>query len=1199
MSIKSTTETIKKIQEFLEGRNNTIINSKGEEVDLRYIVNIETTPHSNKASCIFHRPGKKASLEYVEYTPFIYTKNFNDFPIKLYNGDENLLEYKKKIFGIETKDLITGDHARLKNGYPVLVTSKKSANDIYNFFKEGGIDFKEGAVDAKGAYSFKHKNLFYSVKPEEQFLISNSTRLFKGYEEYKNIHRLTFDIETTGLRHKTSRVFSIGVRDNRGFEAILEVKKKNDNAEEARLIIDFFGVINMIKPAVIVGYNSEMFDFEFLLGRAEELKLAGADIDIDKIQTTYNANHKLYRKQNSSVKFGNSSEKYTATVAWGYTILDIIHAVKRTVAVNSDIKSNKLKYIAKFEGVAKPDRMYIDGSDGQIGKMWGENKVYILNPKNNEYEIVPSQYQNIAAKLYVLQTKKKDVTEEEYKKLRNEIIIGTTPGENIEFIEYLKEKIKTHDKYQFTTGKKIVRRYLLDDLWETEQVDNLYNQSSFLLAKIVPTTYSRAATMGNAAVWNLLMTAWSYENDLAIPMFDDSIEKFSGGLVRCFKTGYNKNIVKLDFASLYPMIQLSEGVFPMFDITGVIKNMLTYMTTTRNIYKKLASGKKLNDSEIELLHTIDAELHKKYVSGHEFTKEERNLFKVKQLPIKIINNSLFGALGSGFAFLWSDTVCAARITCTGRLHLRHLVSWFKKYGCIPLLAVTDGVNFSFENTTWIGIDGNRLEKETPIDEAWVYGEKKGISALVEKFNKEEMKPPFMSVDNDGVWKASLNLSRINYANMSEDGKIKLTGNTIKSKILPEYIEDFIDKGLTLILEGKGQEFIEYYYDYLTDIYYKRIPLKKIATKKKFKVTIKDYRSRGTDKNGRAKGKQAQMELIISERIRLENEKFKEVYKEIFNEEPPAVNIEFLEPSIDDLILVRGYIGNKLEGETKELAQTKLSESVEFKTLYIKERLIDYMPPEPELDSILYYVNIGTLQSHGDSAMITNKKTGETYLATKLIDTKQLEENPDLTGEYNVAKYIAGFNKRVTALLEGFSLEVRDTLLVKNPEKRNYYTQEQSKLQNFDNDDFEQSMYLEEPEINFWNRTGYDPTKIWDGFKLPENTELRTKNYRQAIKQAEDKISKAKGRHIKVKSVDDELVEGDPVLIKNYEDYTLGRFNGTYIEIIRESFPIELSPEEIEDKEKRLAALAKGIPPEGVLVEIEDGESSEDGAEDME
>ena len=59
-----------------------------------------------------------------------------------------------------------------------------------------------------------------------------------------------------------------------------------------------------------------------------------------------------------------------------------------------------------------------------------------------------------------------------------------------------------------------------------------------------------------------------------------------------------------------------------------------------------------------------------------------------------------------------------------------------------------------------------------------------------------MKPPYMSVDNDMENISCLNLSRINYATLTKkkDKKtnemknvVKLTGNTIKSKTMPEYI----------------------------------------------------------------------------------------------------------------------------------------------------------------------------------------------------------------------------------------------------------------------------------------------------------------------------------------------------------------------------------------------------------------------------
>ena len=59
---------------------------------------------------------------------------------------------------------------------------------------------------------------------------------------------------------------------------------------------------------------------------------------------------------------------------WGYSIIDILHATKRTAAINSDIKENGLKYIAKFEKIAKENRTYIPGEDNDIGKYYKQNK---------------------------------------------------------------------------------------------------------------------------------------------------------------------------------------------------------------------------------------------------------------------------------------------------------------------------------------------------------------------------------------------------------------------------------------------------------------------------------------------------------------------------------------------------------------------------------------------------------------------------------------------------------------------------------------------------------------------------------------------------------------------------------------------------------------------------------------------------------
>ena len=1172
MSENTKVGVIKEIQSFLEGRND----------EIKYLVNIETDPKTNTATCVIHEPKHNPRIELHKYTPFIYIKDLKELGYRLYNGDEQLLKAKMIGNGISFKRMKTGNQPRLKNGYSIKVTSSKSYNHIIKFFKEGGVDpygkkrDENGKIvkDNRGRPIYLSRHLFYTPRLDDQFFISTGARLFKGMEEYKDLHKLTFDIETTGLRYEISRIFSIGVRDNRVFETILEVEKENDDDSERRVIQDFFNTIDYVKPAVIMGFNSEMFDFEFILGRAKELGM-----DLSNLKTTLSDSDNLDRKP-ATVKFGNQTEDYMRTIMWGYTNIDILHAVKRTAAVNSDLKSNKLKYVCKFEGIAKENRMYIDGQDGGIGKMWHDNKTFIINPQNNRYIEIPDKYQEISNTMHILQEKKDRLSEEQYKKYKKIIL-----DEDKSFVEWLRKEtpILFHEmssvkgNFKFITGKKILYQYLLDDLWETEQVDNLYNQSSFLLAKIVPTTYYRTATMGNAAVWNLLMTAWSYENDLAIPE-SDVVERFSGGLARCYKKGYTKRLVKIDFASLYPMIQLTWDVFPLFDITGVIKKMLTYMTTTRNIYKKLANGDELESDEVMLLKTIDEETYLILVDGTGFSDEQRNLYKVKQLPIKILNNSLFGALGSGYAFNWSDNTCAARITCAGRIYLRQVMDWFKKFGCEPLLAVTDGVNFAIPDlTSWrVTDDGvEQVRGLMPNEEAWQYKGKVGIAALIAKFNEEEMPAPYMSVDNDGEFISCLNLSRINYALLSEKKdkktgkikeKVKLTGNTIKSKTMPEYIEDFIDKGLELILHGKGYEFVQYYHEYAEMIYYKQVPLKKIASKSKYKNTIKDYINRGTDKNGKQKASQAHMELIVRQRSEIGRKLFDEKYDEIL--------------------------------ESGKIKADKEKDS--FTTQEILQLVDVWMPPEPDLDSMIYYVNIGERKSHGD--VKKNPKTGELELRCKLINAKDMEENPDMTGEYNVEKYLDAFNTRVKVLLDGFEEEVRDDILVSVVEEKkkdennktykvrtlakNMFTKNQLELKNFDHDNFDESLYLEDKEVEFWNRTGHDPNLIWDGYKISDNHKLYPEIYEFKLNWVSEQLKKV-GKSA-VKSVNDKINKGDYVLLKNFDDYNLGYNNGEFIEILREKMEIPKSSTELEferlekEEEARLEKLR--IEEEKIVIE---------------
>jgi hypothetical protein len=102
--------------------------------------------------------------------------------------------------------------------------------------------------------------------------------------------------------------------------------------------------------------------------------------------------------------------------------------------------------------------------------------------------------------------------------------------------------------------------------------------------------------------------------------------------------------------------------------------------------------------------------------------------------------------------------------------------------------------------------------------------------------------------------------------MDKSGKIKLTGNSLKSRVIPTYIEEFFERALPVLMKGDGFTFVQMYNEYFDKIYNKQIPLAKIANKAKVKQSRLDYERRGVDKNGRQLPKQAHMELIIQRNL---------------------------------------------------------------------------------------------------------------------------------------------------------------------------------------------------------------------------------------------------------------------------------------------------------------------------------------------
>ncbi len=825
------------IEKFLEGHN-----------PQKYIVAIEGS-YDNYVDLIINDPETGKYIERCKYKPFLWFKE--DITSVLYDGKKSLIKENMLKFGIKIKGLkISNDDGyvpeRLNNGYKFLAETKNSYTSLINFFISGGVDI----------WSEEFKSSFLVLTPQEQYLIQSGKRLFKGFDDYNDLNRLQFDLETEGLDPKTDGIFQIGIRNNKGFELILETKgetPKEKRESEKNNIIKFFEIIDILQPDLITGYNSENFDWLFFDYRCERLSL-----DLKGVAKTLSDKHKIKRRE-AKLKLGSEVIPYLQTYMWGYNILDISHAVRRAQAINSDIKKWGLKYITKFSKVGKKDRVYVDGD--LIHKTWSDDSDYWFNNENGEWGLLHgSEYTN-----------------------------------------------GLPESFKLVKGEYIVKRYLLDDLWETEQVDYIYNQASFLLAKILPTTYIKSSTMGTAGQWKLIMCAWSYENDLGIPNTQPKRD-FTGGLSRLLKTGFSKNVVKFDFAALYPKTELTWNIFPDLDITGVMAGLLTYVVDKRDEFKFLAGEHKEKVKELKdkLKKYFNKLTQDRIDKANELISKESKLesdYDKKQLPLKILANSWFGSYGAPNIFPWGDTDCAEETTCRGRQSLRLMVKFFKdNYGFIPLVLDTDGCNFEIpENINDIKYTCKSSHWKTKkYQEGTILT---GLDAVLAEFNETYMEGR-MGLDIDDIYESTINFKRKNYANKI-DGKIKLVGNSIKSKAMPTYIEEFINEGIELLLNDKGYEFIELYNKTINDIYNYRIPIIKIASKSKVKLTLNEYKNYclQKNKNGNNKSRQAHMELALKHNLKVDNgdiiyyvntgkSKSNSDIKAVKNKETGGVDIEF-------------------------------------------------------------------------------------------------------------------------------------------------------------------------------------------------------------------------------------------------------------------------------------------------------------------
>jgi DNA polymerase, archaea type len=211
------------------------------------------------------------------------------------------------------------------------------------------------------------------LSTDEQYLVVSGRTFFRGLA-FDDVHRLQFDLETTGLDPTHDRIFLIAVHDNRGLGQTLESSERGlpSPSAEADLIRRLVEVIRAADPDAIENHNLHGFDLPFLARRAKRLGVplnlgrAGAPQQLrERAGTRGYGISRLGSEEATGATDGRESNENGRMVRYtmaGRELIDTLDAVRRYDFAARDLPGHGLKAVARHFGLATQDREYVEGA---------------------------------------------------------------------------------------------------------------------------------------------------------------------------------------------------------------------------------------------------------------------------------------------------------------------------------------------------------------------------------------------------------------------------------------------------------------------------------------------------------------------------------------------------------------------------------------------------------------------------------------------------------------------------------------------------------------------------------------------------------------------------------------------------------------------------------------------------------------------
>ena len=297
-------------------------------------------------------------------------------------------------------------------------------------------------------------------------------------------------------------------------------------------------------------------------------------------------------------------------------------------------------------------------------------------------------------------------------------------------------------------------------------------------------------------------------------------EHVQGAFVYEPKPGMYKDVVVVDFRSLYPTVIVSHNIGPESFKQGEdakdVPGLEGYWFSEEKAFMPSVLEEIINKRA----------LLKKEIKKLASEKKDVTYLEARSYALKILANSFYGYLGF-FGARWYSLESAAATTAYARHYIKTTIDAAKKEGFDVIYGDTDSCFFT-------------LGTKTRTD----------ATRFISTINKTL--PGVMELELEGYFsrglfveaKGSKTGAKKKYALLKEDDSLKIVGFEFVRRNWSQLAKDAQEHVLTLILHEKNEEAIEYVKKILEKLKSGTFPIEKLIIKTQITREISQYSSQG-------------------------------------------------------------------------------------------------------------------------------------------------------------------------------------------------------------------------------------------------------------------------------------------------------------------------------------------------------------------